>query len=50
MVVVLPLENIGGDPEQVCFADTISTLWFFRRPADTERYRAAFRAAGLPED
>lgn len=29
---------------------TIDSLWFFRRPADAERFRAAYRAAGLPED
>jgi TolB-like protein len=31
-------------------ARTIDALWFFRRPEDTERFRAAYRAAGLPAD
>lgn len=28
---------------------TLDSLWFFRRPDDAERFRAAYRAAGLPE-
>ena len=28
---------------------TMDLRWVFRRPEDEERYRAAFRAAGLPE-
>ncbi|HYI84733.1 MAG TPA: tetratricopeptide repeat protein [Acetobacteraceae bacterium] len=28
---------------------TMDSRWVFRRPEDEERYRAAFRAAGLPE-
>lgn len=28
---------------------TLDSLWFFRRLADAERFRAAYRAAGLPE-
>jgi hypothetical protein len=30
-------------------ARSIDALWYFRRAADVERFRAAFRAAGLPE-
>ena len=29
---------------------TLDSLTFFRRPANAERFRAAYRDAGLPED